>query len=90
MRYWIVASDPSGEQVTINYGRGDAARKARDKALYSKGGLAALAKLGLTGAKPWNDSVPVQKTNAMTGAIFYEDEDTSYYLSPSSETYWSA
>lgn len=32
----------------------------------------------------------VEKTNAMTGEKFMEDEDTPYYLSPSSETYWSA
>jgi hypothetical protein len=32
----------------------------------------------------------VERTNIMTGKKFLEDKDTPYYLSPSSETYWSA
>jgi hypothetical protein len=32
----------------------------------------------------------VERTNIMTGKTFLEDKDTPYYLSPSSETYWSA
>lgn len=31
----------------------------------------------------------VERTNLMSGKTFMEDEDTPYYLSPSSETYWS-
>jgi hypothetical protein len=32
----------------------------------------------------------VERTNIMTGKKFLEAEDTPYYMSPSSETYWSA
>lgn len=32
----------------------------------------------------------IEKTHALTGEKFMESEDTPYYLSPSSETYWSA
>jgi len=32
----------------------------------------------------------VEKTHAMTGEKFLERYDTPYYLSPSSETYWSS
>lgn len=31
----------------------------------------------------------VEKTNLMTGQKFMEAEDTPYYCSPSSETYWA-
>ena len=31
----------------------------------------------------------VEKTNMMTGKKFLEAENTPYYCSPSSETYWS-
>lgn len=31
----------------------------------------------------------VLKTNLLTGNTFFERYDTPYYLSPSSETYWS-
>lgn len=31
----------------------------------------------------------VEKTNLMTGKKFLEAENTPYYCSPSSETYWS-
>jgi hypothetical protein len=31
----------------------------------------------------------VKKINMMSGKEFLEDEDTPYYCSPSSETYWS-
>lgn len=30
----------------------------------------------------------VERTNAMTGKKFMEAEDTPYYASPRSETYW--
>lgn len=90
MRYYIAASGPTGRPITIEYGRGDTGRKARDKVLYSKGGLSALEKIGLTNPKPLNEQVLVTKTSAFDGTVFQEDEDTPYYLSPSSETYWSA
>ena len=31
----------------------------------------------------------VERTNLVSGKTFMEDEDTPYYCSPSSETYWS-
>lgn len=32
----------------------------------------------------------VERKNLMSGKTYYEDEDTPLYLSPASETYWSA
>lgn len=32
----------------------------------------------------------VERTNALTGAKYMEREDTPFYCSPSSETYWSS
>jgi hypothetical protein len=32
----------------------------------------------------------VERRNALTGELFMEAEDTPYFCSPSSETYWSS
>lgn len=36
----------------------------------------------------WVEKI-VERTNALTGAVFFERINTPYYCSPSSETYWS-
>jgi hypothetical protein len=35
-------------------------------------------------------AIPVRRRNIMSGDYFIERVDTPYYLSPSSETYWSS
>ena len=75
-----------------SYATPGAAKAALTRALYNTNPVIFREDHAVTTFADYHNNIVqmVERTNALTGAKYMEREDTPFYCSPSSETYWSS